>query len=151
MPHKPVVFIGRDHALDAVFDKIAEELQPLGCGVIRGWPHKPPAMTEYPPESWPELFAPADIILISTRTRCPRVLLEAAPRLRAVLFPTIGTDSLDLADAKALGVVVGNGATPENFLGMAEANVMLMTSIMLNLPYKETCRGRGRWIFRHTP
>lgn len=137
MAHKPVVFIGQDHALNAVFDKIADALQQQGCRIIRGWPHKPPQPTEYPPASWPELFAPADVIVISTRTRCPRGLLEAAQRLRAILFPTIGTESIELADAKDLGLMVGNGATPENFLCMAEANVMLIANLILNLPYKE--------------
>lgn len=137
MEHTPVVFIGRDHALDAVLDRIADALQQQGCRIIRGWPHKPPQPTEYPAESWPELFAPADVIVISTRTRCPRALLEAAPRLRAVLFPTIGTDPIDLADASELTLVVGNGATPENFLCMAEANVLLIAALILNLPFKE--------------
>lgn len=137
MAHKPVIFIGRDHTLNEVLDRIAAALEQQGCRVIRGWPHKPPQPTEYPPESWPELFAPADVIVISTRTRCPRRLLEAAPRLRAVLFPTIGTESINLADADAVGVLVGNGATPENFLGMAEANVMLICNLLLNLAYKE--------------
>ncbi len=137
MAHRPVVFIGRDYALNAVLDKIADALQQQGCQILRGRPHKPPQPTEYPPESWPELFGPADVMLISSRTRCPRPLLESAPRLRAVIFPTIGTDSIDLADARDLGLVVGNGATPENFLGMAEANVLLIVTLILNLPYKE--------------
>jgi D-3-phosphoglycerate dehydrogenase len=137
MAHRPVVFIGRDYSLDAVLDKIADGLEHRGCRTIRGWPHKPPQMTDYPPESWPELFLPADVILISGRTRCPRPLLESAPRLRGVVFPTIGTDSIDLADARDLGLAVGHGATPENFLGMAEANVLLIAALMLNLFYKE--------------
>ena len=137
MARDPVVFVGRDHALDAVLGRIAEALERQGCRVIRGWPHKPPQPTDYPPESWRELFAPADVIIISTRTRCPRPLLEAAPRLRAVLFVTIGTESIDLADAGDLGIVVGNGATPESFLGMAEANVMLICNLLINLSYKE--------------
>jgi phosphoglycerate dehydrogenase-like enzyme len=137
MAHRPVVFICRDYSLNAVLDKIADALQQQGCRTLRGWPPKPPQLTDYPPESWPELFVPADVILMSVRTRCPRRLLEAAPRLRAVIFPTIGTDSIDLADARDLGLVVGNGATPENFLGMAEANVLLIAGLILNLPFKE--------------
>jgi phosphoglycerate dehydrogenase-like enzyme len=137
LAHKPVVFVGRDHALDAVLGRIAEALERQGCRVIRGWPHKPPQPTEYPPDSWADLFAPADVIIISTRTRCPRPLLEAASRLRAVLFVTIGTESIDLADAADLGIVVGNGATPESFLSMAEANAMLICNLLINLAYKE--------------
>ena len=118
MAHKPVVFIGRDYSLNAVFDKIADALQQQGCRTIRGWPHKPPQLTDYPPDSWPELFAPADVIVISTADALSaRTARSRAAAARCSCFPTIGTDSIELADARDLGLVVGNGATPENFSG----------------------------------
>jgi len=137
MAKPPVVFIGRDYILDSILDEIAAELARRGCEVIRGWGAKPPAHTDYPPADWPQYFRRAEVILVSTRTRCPRALLQAAPRLRALVFPTIGTESVDLRDAAELGLLIAHGATPENFVGMGEATVMLIAALLLDLHEKE--------------
>ncbi|MEA3198146.1 MAG: hypothetical protein QOF32_2198 [Gammaproteobacteria bacterium] len=134
---QPVVFVGGDYAVSAVLDEVAAQLRARDVRVIRGRIEAPPKITEYAPGEWPELFADADIIVISTRTRAPRAMLEAAPRLRGLVFPTIGTDSIALADAMDLGLVIGHGPTPENFTGMAESTVMLMAALFLDLSGKE--------------
>jgi phosphoglycerate dehydrogenase-like enzyme len=56
--------------------------------------------------------------------------MEAAPRLRAIVNPTIGLESIDLPAASELGIIVGHGATPQNFLSMAESTVMLMLMML---------------------
>lgn len=134
---RPVVFVGRDYVLDQILDEIGRRLERDGCEVVRGCSAAPPAHAQYPREEWPRLFGRADVILISTRTHCPRDLLLSAPRLRGVVFPTIGTEAVDLADAQDLGVVIGHGPTPENFTGMAEACVMLIAALLLDLSGKE--------------
>ncbi|MGH7076438.1 MAG: hypothetical protein ACREFD_19885, partial [Stellaceae bacterium] len=58
--------------------------------------------------------------------RLPRQVLEAATRLRVVVSPVIGTEHIDVAAATELGIAVGFGATPENYLGVAEAIIMLI-------------------------
>src|SRR6185437_2722184 len=58
-------------------------------------------------------------------TKLPRSVMEAAPHLRVVVSPIIGTEHIDVAAATDLGIAVGYGATPENYLGVAEAVVML--------------------------
>lgn len=70
--------------------------------------------------------------MFSSRSVCSREVLLAAPRLRGVVNPTIGLETVDLDACAELGIIVGNGATPENFLGMAEATVMLMLMLMYN-------------------
>jgi phosphoglycerate dehydrogenase-like enzyme len=134
---KPVVFLGRDYILNQILDEVGRRLEHDGCEIVRGAGATPPAHTDYPPGEWPRLFGRADVILISTRTRCPRDLLLAAPRLRGIVFPTIGTEAVDLADAQKLGVVIGHGPTPETFVGMAEACVMLIAALLLDLSGKE--------------
>jgi D-3-phosphoglycerate dehydrogenase len=80
----------------------------------------------------------ADIAMFSSRSLCPGdMLAAAAPRLRAVVNPTIGVETVDLAAASELGILVGNGATPENYLGMAEAAVMFMLNLFYNLRTSE--------------
>jgi len=63
-------------------------------------------------------------------------VMLAAPRLRAVVSTVIGVDTIDLDAANDLGLIVGHGAMPENFLGVSEATVMLIAALLLDLPGK---------------
>jgi phosphoglycerate dehydrogenase-like enzyme len=65
-----------------------------------------------------------------------RELLSAA-KLRALVSPYTGTDFIDMAAASELGIVVGHGQTPENTIGMAEANIMLMLECLYDLRRSE--------------
>jgi hypothetical protein len=106
---RPVVFLGQDYILNQILDEIGRRLERDGCEVVRSCSAiPPPAHGHYTREEWPRLFGRADVIVISTRTHCPRDLLLSAPRLRGVVFPTIGTEAVDLADAQDLGVVIGH-------------------------------------------
>jgi D-3-phosphoglycerate dehydrogenase len=86
------------------------------------------------------------VVLVSSRTPLSRPLLAGARRLRGVVFPSIGTDSCDVAAATELGIPVANGATPENVESMAEATVMLAVALLLELPVRQhqfaTCAAR---------
>ena len=134
---RPVVFVGGDYAVADILDEVSQRLDADGVTVIRGRAEPPPNITEYPSQQWSKLFGAADIILVSTRTKLSRSLLGAAPRLRGLVFPTIGTDSVSLEDAHDLGLIIGHGPTPENFSGMAESTVMLMAALFLDLPGKQ--------------
>jgi D-3-phosphoglycerate dehydrogenase len=134
---RPVVFVGSDHAVADLLDDIAAELRKRQVEVIRGRIATPPALTEYPREEWPALFGRSDAMVITVRTRVPRALLESASRLRGIVFPTIGTEAIDLADARDLGLIIGHGPTQENLIGMAESTVMLIAALFLDLPGKE--------------
>ncbi|MGC5626908.1 NAD(P)-dependent oxidoreductase [Georgenia sp. Z1344] len=60
-----------------------------------------------------------------------------ARELRAVVSPVIGTNHLPLKALAHRGVPVAHGAAPENYVGMAEAAVGLMLSIVHHLKVKE--------------
>jgi phosphoglycerate dehydrogenase-like enzyme len=64
-------------------------------------------------------------------------LIAAAPRLRAVNSLVIGLETIDVDACTAAGVLVANGAIEENFLGVAEATVMLILALRLDLKAKE--------------
>ena len=68
-----------------------------------------------------------------------------AHRLKGIVFPTIGVEALDLAAADAAGLAVGNGATVEAIESMAEANVMLMAALLLDLPGKSRALRERGW------
>jgi len=113
-----------------VLDEIESRLVKLGIEVVRGPQTVSGRKLDYPKERHAELFGRAEVMMFSSRSICSREIMLAAPRLRGVVNPTIGLETVDLAAANELGVIVGHGATPENFLGMAEATVMLILMLM---------------------
>jgi D-3-phosphoglycerate dehydrogenase / 2-oxoglutarate reductase len=131
------VFVGSDHVLGEILDRAAEELRGRGVDVVRGPAQPPPARTLYTPEEWDRYAGRAEAVLVSSRTLLPRSLLAATPRLRGIVFGSIGCDSCDLDAATEMGIVVANGATPENANSMAEAVVMLAVALLLELPDKQ--------------
>lgn len=140
-PH--TVFICHDYMLVEVLDEIESRLKQLRIDVIRGPQTSPGKKLVYPKERHAELFGRAEVMMFSSRSICSREVMLAAPRLRGIVNPTIGLETVDLAAANELGVIVGHGATPENFLGMAEATVMLVLMLMYNpKSTEEVLRGK---------
>lgn len=126
------VLVGYDHVLGDTLARIARALERSGYEVRR-----PRARRHTPgPELSTDSLRDAAVVVASSRTPLPAALLASAPRLRGVVFPSIGIESCDLAAATRLGVVVANGATAENVQSMAEATVMLMAALRLELPIK---------------
>jgi D-3-phosphoglycerate dehydrogenase / 2-oxoglutarate reductase len=126
------VLVAYDHVLADTLAGIARTLQRSGYDVRRPRCHgRAPG-----PELSTDSLRDAAVVVASSRTHLPAALLESAPRLRGVVFPSIGIESCDLAAASRLGVVVANGATVENVHSMAEATVMLMAALRLELPVK---------------
>jgi len=64
-------------------------------------------------------------------------LIAAAPRLRAVNSLVIGIETIDVDACTDAGILVANGAIEENFLGVAEATVMLILALGLDFKAKE--------------
>jgi len=131
------VFICRDFALDPALDAIADALVQRGIKVIRGPQSIPGEKYTYPPESHADLFGQCDVLMFSSRSVGSRDTMLAASCCRAIVNPTIGLETVDLAAADELGIVVGHGAVPENYLGIAEAAVMLMLALRYGLHASE--------------
>lgn len=81
-------------------------------------------------------------------TKLPRTVMEAAPHLRVVVSPIIGTEHIDVAGATDLGIAIGYGATPENILGVAEAVVMLIAVWRKGFLAKYDTMRTGGWRAR---
>ena len=78
-----------------------------------------------------------------------REMLEAGKKLRVGASPIIGTENIDVEAATELGIVIGFGAAPENFLGVAEAVVMLAAALVKRLPAKWQTVRNGGWRVDH--
>lgn len=120
--------------LEPLFTGIVADLERNGVEIVRGPPSKAGDKPDVLPPTAMERLLQADVAMFSSRTLCPGQMLAAcAPRLRAVVNPTIGVETVDLAAASELGILVGNGSTPENYIGMAEAAVMFMLNLFYGL------------------
>lgn len=128
-----------------------DELNPLreaGHEVVIGRPLDQPGRAAYTEPELIEAARDADVILASHLETIGRGVLEAAPRLRLVIVPFIGTDKIDLAAASRLGVLVANSPTPENFIAVAEATVGLILMLLKRIKHNEAKLRRGEWAQR---
>jgi phosphoglycerate dehydrogenase-like enzyme len=132
MQEKGLVFVTGDR----LGDQLTALLEEAGCQVVRGPQPQPPALTVFPKDEWPRWFGETDVLVVSPRDVCSREVMLAAPRLRAVVSTVIGVDTIDMDAANDLGLIVGHGAMPENYLGVSEATVMLIAALLLDLPGK---------------
>lgn len=134
MADKPVVFVSTDWISDVLANAIEDNID---CEIIRGPAAQPPQAKVYDPADYEELFGRTDYIVASPMSVISREIMESAPRLKGILSPVIGVESIDVDAATELGIAVGHGATPENFIGMAEATVLFMVALSLDMHAKE--------------
>jgi phosphoglycerate dehydrogenase-like enzyme len=102
-------------------------------------------MQEFTDQQKDEYFSDADAFVAALRDQYSRDVLEACARLKIGCSPVIGTEQIDVEAATELGIVIGYGAVPENFDGVAEAIVMLSAALLKQLPSKWDAVKRGEW------
>jgi phosphoglycerate dehydrogenase-like enzyme len=100
-------------------------------------------------EDLARLFADVDAVVASPARQYPAELFAKAPRLRLITSPVIGVDTIDIDAASEFGVLVANCPTQENIIGIAEATIMLIVAVLLNLKQKERSLREGRFRPQH--
>lgn len=133
----PKIYVAQDPVLEEVLDTASGKLRAQGWEVVRGPQVALGVPLRLSKEQRQALINDVDIIVASSRSRLSEEDLDASPRLRALVFPTIGVDAVDLEACATRGLIVANGATPENFLAMSEATVMLMLVLLYRLHESE--------------
>ena len=136
----PKVVVGRQLSR---CEEIVAGLEAAGCRPVLGPAYAPGAAHVFTQGEIEEYFGDADAFIAGIRERYPRELLQAAPRLTVGCSTIIGTEYIDVDAATELGIVVGFGATPENYLGVAEAVVMLAAALVKRLPQKWAAMREG--------
>ena len=139
------IFIVGDTGQTALLDRTAVALEADAHEVVRGPQDDRGALRCYTDAERVALINSADLAVFTTRHECSRSLLEGATRLRGVCYPVTGVESLDLAAATDLGLIVGHGAVPENTLGMAEATLMLMLMLIYDVETNIARMRSGEW------
>lgn len=124
------------------YESLADLLASAGCAVSR----LPVEAQHWTPELMARFCPGADAYVgMFNGIRIPAKVLEASPRLKVVTSPIIGTEHIDVARASELGIVVAHGAAAENFVGMAEASVMLIAALRKRLLAKMRTLADGVW------
>ena len=129
----------------------AEELDALraaGHEVVIGRPLDMPGRRAYSEAELAEACRDADVVLASHLETFSAAVLDAAPRLRLVIVPFIGTDKIDIPAASRLGILVANSPTAENFVAVAEATVGVLLMLIKRIKHNEAKLRRGEWAKR---
>jgi phosphoglycerate dehydrogenase-like enzyme len=131
------VLIPSDQLLRPCLDPVSEKLAAAGYEIVRPRSLSPP--------DWHKPLVGAEVVILTPRTRFTAAEISAAPKLKGIVFPTIGVEALDLSAATASGIAVGFGATPEAIDSMAEANALLVAALLLDLKDKERAMREQGW------
>ena len=139
------LFICTDTLQSPLIDEVAETLAAQGHAIVRGPVDTPGVVKTYSPDEQATLFADVDAAIFTTRHECSRSTLETAARLRGVVYPVTGVETLDLAAAAELGIIVGHGAVRGNVIGMAESTIMLILMLLYDVETNITRLAAGQW------
>ena len=126
-------------------NEIAPPLKAAGCNVVLLPLHESDGIQEFSGEEIATYFADADAFIGGGREHYSGAVFEGAKRLRIGCCVAIGTESFDIDAATELGIVIAHGATPENYLGVAEAIVMNCAALIKQLPAKRIAVQEGGW------
>ena len=84
-------------------------------------------------------------LIVRGRTKVSAQLLQAASQLRVVGRAGVGVDNIDLAAAKAQGVIVVN--TPQaTTLAVAELTLALLLALARLIPQADAAMKSGQWL-----
>lgn len=120
-------------------------LEEAGCSVTFGRPFAD-AAGPYSEEELCAMAAAADaLIVMGSRDRVTRRVLEAASRLRTIAKSGIGVECIDVQAATELGILVSNTPIPENYLSVAEGTVARILALAKNLKLADRNARRGLW------
>ena len=91
-----------------------------------------------------EVIPEYDGIIIRSRTRITREVIERGERLQVIGRAGIGVDNIDLEYATRKGIVVVN-APSGNIISTAEHTIALLFSLSRNIPQAYMSLKEGRW------
>src|SRR5215475_6890958 len=120
-------------------------LEEAGCEVVLGRSFERFPGQAYSEDDLIELFKGADAVIVSTRERVTRRVLEACPQLKIVAKATIGVERIDLEAATDAGILVVNSPAPQNYLGVAEATVGLIVTLTKRMIPNQRRLRDGQW------
>jgi len=87
----------------------------------------------------------AEVIIVRSKTKVDKAMIDAAPRLKYVIRGGVGVDTIDVDYAKTKGIVVDN--TPEaSSLAVAELAFALMIALPNHIAEADSSMKQGKWL-----
>ena len=130
-PHK--LSVGRD------------VLEEAGCELVLGMDQDEHPKHRYTEDELVELIGDSDAVWAAQRDFITGAVLARCPKLRGVIKAAIGYETIDVESATELGILVCNSPARENFTGVAEATVGLMSMLFKRLVHNQTLLREGGW------
>jgi len=97
------------------------------------------------PEQLTKIVANYDALIVRSRTKVTKKIIEAGRRLRVIGRAGAGLDNIDLETAKQKGIIVLS--TPEALAeAVAELTIGLIISLARNIPLADRTLKEGKWI-----
>ena len=90
-------------------------------------------------------LADAEILIVRSKTRVDKAMMDGAPKLKFIIRGGVGVDTIDVDYAKAKGIMVDN--TPEaSSLAVAELAFALMLAMPNNITKADVSMKEGKWL-----
>jgi D-3-phosphoglycerate dehydrogenase len=87
----------------------------------------------------------AEVIIVRSKTKVDKAMIDAAPKLKYVIRGGVGVDTIDVDYAKSKGIVVDN--TPEaSSLAVAELAFALMIALPNHIAEADASMKQGKWL-----
>jgi len=90
-------------------------------------------------------LAEAEVIIVRSKTRVDKAMIDKAPKLRYIIRGGVGVDTIDVEYAKAKGIEVDN--TPEaSSVAVAELAFAMMIAMPSHIVEADTSMKQGKWL-----
>ncbi|MFA6365766.1 MAG: hydroxyacid dehydrogenase [Candidatus Hydrogenedentales bacterium] len=90
-------------------------------------------------------LADAEIVIVRSKTKVDKTMIDAAPKLKFIIRGGVGVDTIDVDYAKAKGILVDN--TPEaSSLAVAELTFALMLALPNHLVKADVSMKESKWL-----
>jgi len=90
-------------------------------------------------------LAEAEVIIVRSKTKVDKAMIDAAPKCRYIIRGGVGVDTIDVEYAKSKGIAVDN--TPEaSSLAVAELAFALMIAMPNHLVAADNSMKQGKWL-----
>ena len=116
MTERKLILVTGPSSVFDFLEKLAETVRSEGVDVVHISDLKTPSDYVH----WDDVN-----VLVPYATPCRDRDMGGAPKLRAIITPSLGYEGVDVSAATRRGILVANGQAHENYQSVAEAAVML--------------------------
>ncbi|MBE3593461.1 MAG: phosphoglycerate dehydrogenase [Candidatus Carbobacillus altaicus] len=105
-------------------------------------------LDEVQPEAMSAVLAEARALIVRSRTKVTKDLLQKMPRLQVIGRAGVGIDNIDVEQATARGIIVLN-APDGNTIAASEHTMAMMLALIRHIPFAHQTVKSGGWQREH--